>query len=718
MARKRNISLVHLLNERTARGDITARQLEREKHTTVELINRLGLYKELQGHEGCVNCLDWNKSGTILASGSDDQTVILWKGCTGTLLTQLSTEHEGNIFSVKFLPEVGDRFIVTGAQDARVCLLDVEKKCSIQSAALHIGRVKRLAVCPDTSGLFWSAAEDGTVMQWDTRERWRTGSANVLINLVKHVGKAEVKCIAVNPTKPELIAVGANDPYLRIFDRRKLSLQRLTEDTPDTLSNWERRNRLAKCGGVGDDTPLGAVQYFVPGHLPRVENKYRSILRPLAVTYLSFSSDGTELVVNMGGEHVYFYDKFSLYEEDPRPNVMKTLAVMQPCDTTAAAAGSSSNGRRPGTIGNLPTVPAPLPPDVEILKLTANAEFEAENYTRSIDLYNTALVRCAHPVLYGNRAAALMKRNYSGDVYAALRDCVAALSLNPDHVKAVLRLAKCLYELARYTEAERCLEIFQTRYPEHTKSPVYRQLEKNLRTAAEERLTKAATAEEVEKDKEKVNFSRQDFLKDTPSTSAARALAEGGEDEAEGGSEAGEEDGMEVVDQGPEPMEDDEVPYRQVPPRKHVVSEQELYWRKMARDYTSRYVGACNTTTDIKEANFFGSNCQFIVSGSDDGKIMIWDRESSNLVKVLVADNSTVNCVQGHPIAPVLASSGIDPVVRLWHPLPEDGREEARTVKDVDKVIKDNQARMSQDPFEYFISNSDSREDEIQCRTS
>lgn len=31
---------------------------------------------------------------------------------------------------------------------------------------------------------------------------------------------AEAKCIAVNPTYPEMMAVGANDPYARIFDRR------------------------------------------------------------------------------------------------------------------------------------------------------------------------------------------------------------------------------------------------------------------------------------------------------------------------------------------------------------------------------------------------------------------------------------------------------------------------------------------------------------------
>ena len=36
------------------------------------------------------------------------------------------------------------------------------------------------------------------------------------------------------------------------------------------------------------------------------------------------------------------------------------------------------------------------------------------------------------------------------------------------------------------------------------------------------------------------------------------------------------------------------------------ISEQEKFWRTDANDYEARFCGHCNTTTDIKEANFFG----------------------------------------------------------------------------------------------------------------
>jgi len=732
---RRDKSLVHLLRERATKGDLVARRIEREEQTTHELVSRLGLYKVLEGHEGCVNCLCWNKDGSLLASSSDDQSVILWNGSTGGKVGQLSTAHRGNVFSVNFLPDTRDRFIVTGAQDSRVCLLDVEAGGSVQSAALHVGRVKRLAVSPDTSGVFWSAAEDGLVMQWDTREQWREGDANVLINLVSHSGKAEVKCIAVNPTQPELLAIGANDPYVRIYDRRKLSLKKMVDQpTMENLTNIEKRMRLNECAGKGDDTAPGAVQYFVPGHLPGVESKLRSVLRPLAVTYLAYSANGADLVVNVGGEHVYCYDKFSLYSGASEPSMMETLAVIENCDRPAlhrlaalytphhsdigdGVNSPHSNGR------NGSTTVAPLPPSAQELKLAANSEFEQKNYNKAIELYNRGIYQHPHPILFGNRAAALIKRNYSGDMYAAARDCCAALALDPAHVKCLLRLARCLHELDWFEEAEYCLQVFKAKYPEHTAAPAYSQLLTDLEQAKLKR--QSDTKEEVEKPKPRSRrrppyrmYTRQDFLRGQeppPDTGEAQILDSDDSDD---------DDDMEVVDGGD--AEDEGIEETGLPldfdgggaSKRGILSDQEKAWRSKARDYTSRFLGACNITTDIKEANFFGAGCQFVCAGSDDGKVLIWDTATSNLVRVLTADNNTVNCVQAHPVGPMLASSGIDPVIRLWAPLPEDGEEEECLVKDMEKVVRDNQSRMTQDPFEYFINIQPQQEPNVQCRAS
>lgn len=122
---------------------------------------------------------------------------------------------------------------------------------------------------------------------------------------------------------------------------------------------------------------------------------------------------------------------------------------------------------------------------------------------------------------------------------------------------------------------------------------------------------------------------------------------------------------------------------------------------------------------------FTGEDGNFICAGSDDGMIFIWDRKTTNVLTALVADMSIVNCVQPHPSACLLASSGIDQVVKLWSPLPEvslfiickstvlsnavrflfQNVVNKNIVSDIWAAIKANQERMSMDPFETMLAN-------------
>ena len=53
----------------------------------------------------------------------------------------------------------------------------------------------------------------------------------------------------------------------------------------------------------------------------------------------------------------------------------------------------------------------------------------------------------------------------------------------------------------------------------------------------------------------------------------------------------------------------------------------------------------------------------------------------------------------------MLASSGIDPVVRLWSPRPDDGIKDEREVSDSDNAAFANQRRMNADPLEVMLMN-------------
>ncbi|KAK2826882.1 hypothetical protein FQN49_007362 [Arthroderma sp. PD_2] len=79
------------------------------------------------------------------------------------------------------------------------------------------------------------------------------------------------------------------------------------------------------------------------------------------------------------------------------------------------------------------------------------------------------------------------------------------------------------------------------------------------------------------------------------------------------------------------------------------------------------YQGHCNVKT-VKDVNYFGLDDEYVVSGSDDGNIFIWDRKTSDLLNILNGDSEVVNVVQGHPYEPTLAVSGIDQTIKIFSP--------------------------------------------------
>ena len=136
--------------------------------------------------------------------------------------------------------------------------------------------------------------------------------------------------------------------------------------------------------------------------------------------------------------------------------------------------------------------------------------------------------------------------------------------------------------------------------------------------------------------------------------------------------------------------------------RKPHPSQWEQNRQRNSYDYRTRFCGHCNTHTDIKEANFIGETGEYVAAGSDDGNIFIWEKASGHLVRVLHGDESIVNCVQWHPNVPMLATSGIENVRKLWEPKPP-GHMETLEVKNKVKVCSENQRRMTVDPFEMML---------------
>ncbi|KAJ6840413.1 DDB1- and CUL4-associated factor 8-like [Iris pallida] len=79
------------------------------------------------------------------------------------------------------------------------------------------------------------------------------------------------------------------------------------------------------------------------------------------------------------------------------------------------------------------------------------------------------------------------------------------------------------------------------------------------------------------------------------------------------------------------------------------------------------YKGHRNMDT-VKGVGFFGPNYEYVVSGSDCGRVFIWRKKDGELLRVMEGDLHVVNCIEPHPYATMFASSGIENDIKIWTP--------------------------------------------------
>lgn len=142
--------------------------------------------RTLQGHQDSVQDIDFNGSGTMLASCSADLSVKLWNfegsdfGCLKTL-----QGHDHSVSAVLWLP--GGDFVLSASRDKTIKLWEVASGYCVRTFSDHEQWVRGLSIHP--SGLsFVSASMDQTIKQWAVK----TGELQRTMRDHDHV----VECVA------------------------------------------------------------------------------------------------------------------------------------------------------------------------------------------------------------------------------------------------------------------------------------------------------------------------------------------------------------------------------------------------------------------------------------------------------------------------------------------------------------------------------------------
>ncbi|XP_076310284.1 DDB1- and CUL4-associated factor 8-like isoform X1 [Tachypleus tridentatus] len=236
---------------------------------SLHMIERLELMYKMKNHDGCVNTLHFNSTGTRLASGSDDLNIVIWDWTISKPVLEYQSGHRSNVFQAKFMPFSGDSHIVSCARDGQVRLAELSSTgiCKgTRKLGQHRGAAHKLALEMDMPHTFLSCGEDSVVFQVDLREE----KPEKLITCKENDRKVALYTIFSNPVNSYEFAIGGRDHFVRIYDKRNIR-----EENP--------------------------MKKFCPHHL--VDSDIRA-----NVTCLVYNYDGSEILASYNDEDIYIFD--------------------------------------------------------------------------------------------------------------------------------------------------------------------------------------------------------------------------------------------------------------------------------------------------------------------------------------------------------------------------------------------------------------------------
>ena len=187
------------------------------------------LLHTLTGHTSDVMSVAFSPDGFTLASGSWDGTIRLWNPHTGTLKRTL-TDHRSGIRSVMFSPD--GQLLASGSQDLTIRLWNTITWQAERTLMGHTEGIGPVAFSPDGQ-ILASAADDGVRL-------WSVSTGQVLHTLTGHTNN--IARLAFSPDGSTL-ASGANDG-VRLWDTHTgVHKTTLTPSTP-----WLRPVRFSPDG--------------------------------------------------------------------------------------------------------------------------------------------------------------------------------------------------------------------------------------------------------------------------------------------------------------------------------------------------------------------------------------------------------------------------------------------------------------------------------------
>lgn len=669
------------------------------------LVRKMHRSSELFGHHSCVNRLAFDEDGTLLLSGSDDCSLRIWSVQDDTHVTPkaiLTPGHVDNIFGVAFMPATENAYVVSAGLDQQVRWTNVETSKNT-AWFCHNGAVK--TVSPLDRNVFVSASKDGTARLFDVRipPGAHSSGSFVVVNIpFTDPFSYGISSAIPSPTFSNHILISSGDAYLRVFDLRFSSDNRLTQ-TADAYSKLQP----------------SCIESYCPSHLHDMAPEKcapQEVFYRAYVTFATFSSDANQIVAS------YFMDAVHVFD---RHNNSQSVACYPPFRNRAAT-------RR----------------FISWCLQNAGHEFQKGDVKNTIVMANRVLeLEPENLLALTFKAESLLQRKHNSDfrvAYETLQQTINIVKRNPQSVAVLyglhiplspkyISLTEASWQRkseiwimifefrqiitmlrmipfqqdSRATPSVRNLLLTKRRF-EHLRELCNDLIKKRRKFLAKQRpvdqsnpVAISTNCSTLIRDIRREALSFEDDDSQTYSTKLAigrRQVLSGVVDKFAKGLDkkrfwltekiaglpphngdtlgkyrlssqefwrliVGEGDARNALAWEIRAMEATE---------KRILErfDSEVLWgiRPTKQPPCKRYHGHKSEHTDIKEARFFGSDNQVVLSGSDDCFVYMWSASTSELLNRVYADEQIVNCVLPHPYRSMIVASGIDSTIKVLTP--------------------------------------------------
>lgn len=197
---------------------------------------------EMSGHEDDVLSVVFNDNGQFLASGSGDATIRIWDVNAASELA-VFRGHQDKVYGVAFSPN--DSLLASASWDKSIRLWDIQESYKLDVLVNNESAVRDVAFSPAGRYLV-STADDHRLRRWEIYEGSNAGG------MVSRVGGGAVLLSLAFTLDDALLAFGAEDDFIRLWDMKSGKISELVGHHGDGLSVTISRDGKYLASGSSD----------------------------------------------------------------------------------------------------------------------------------------------------------------------------------------------------------------------------------------------------------------------------------------------------------------------------------------------------------------------------------------------------------------------------------------------------------------------------------